>query len=163
MDITRYITIQAIKTRNNEIIPLWDNRLKFEKTEMYGNQITFSETYEKFFNTIEAIYDLKTKSISTGVEVDIYPEKNTYPFEINEEVMYEVSHKKLTKVSIVDIIFENYDIRIMKGKNIDAWYKKQISIEIEPNTLYSLKIWKMTFVLSNDKKTEWEHQLFKIV
>lgn len=35
MDIKRYVIVQAVKTVENELIPIWDERLVFDKTEMY--------------------------------------------------------------------------------------------------------------------------------
>ena len=39
MDIKKYVIAQAVMTEKNELIPIWDDRLVFEKSEMYGNLI----------------------------------------------------------------------------------------------------------------------------
>jgi len=46
MDIKRYIIIQAVKTRENELIPIWDDRIVFEKSKMYGNIIKLKGGYD---------------------------------------------------------------------------------------------------------------------
>ena len=72
MNIKRYIIVQAVKTKENELIPIWDERIVFEKTEMYGNVITLKEGYRHdYFNIVECIYDLKTKQIEV-VETFLY-------------------------------------------------------------------------------------------
>ena len=40
MDIKRYVITQAVKTRENELIPIWDNNIVFDTSELYGNVIT---------------------------------------------------------------------------------------------------------------------------
>ena len=45
MDIKRYVVTQAVQTEENELIPIWDERIVFEKTEMYGNVISLKDDY----------------------------------------------------------------------------------------------------------------------
>jgi hypothetical protein len=156
MDIKRYILTQGILLDDKTIIPIWDSRIEFEKTDMYGNVITFDGSYKTYHSLIECIFDLKTKTISPGIDLDIYPNKENLKHKINDIVLFE-DRQKHTLTKIVDIIFEEYDLQIQKGKKIDNWHLQNIpkDIIIEKDSLYALKLWKPTFVLDNGQKTIW--------
>ena len=64
MNINRRIIVQAIKTKENILIPIWDERVRFEKTEMYGNILTLDGVSRMMNNVVECIYDLKTKKLT---------------------------------------------------------------------------------------------------
>lgn len=85
MKLERRITIKAIKTKDNELIPIWDERLVFEKTEMYGNIIRLKDNYrDSYFELIECIYDLKTKQIEIGIELNYYPTEKDLEVQIDK-------------------------------------------------------------------------------
>src|SRR6478735_1385512 len=155
MDIQRYIVIQAIQ-KENELIPLWDERITFEKTELYGNVISYKDNTGRsydFMHVIECLYDLKTKKIFNGIEKDIYL-KDNIKFKQDEEVMYEGNtYRTLSKVKITDIIFETFTLKVVKGKNIEGYYKKILAMDLDEKAIYSLRLWEPTYVLSNGEKT----------
>lgn len=162
MDIKRYVVIQAIKTNENKLIPIWDERIVFEKTEMYGNTITLKDGYRsnEHFNVIECIYDLKTKQIEMGIELDHYPVEENLEFKKDEVVLFEKSHRVLAEAKISEIVYEEYDLDIKRGRKLEKyWVGKFKNIEIDSNTLYAIKQWKPFYVLDNGTKIEWSHQL----
>jgi hypothetical protein len=159
MEVSRYITIQAVITEENELIPLWDERVQFEKTEMYGNVIRINNSY-KHQRLTECLFDLKTKTLSVGISIDIYPEKTEY--KINQSVVYGEHGRGLQQTKVIDIKYEEYDIEIVKGKKIHDYYKKHIK-DIDKNALYALKKWKPVYVLDNGIETQWSHQLYYMV
>lgn len=66
MELERYITIKAIKTKDNELIPIWDDRIVFLENEDYGNTILLKGEFSKgYFTVVECIYDLLAKKISS--------------------------------------------------------------------------------------------------
>ena len=161
METNRRIVVNAIQTKENVIIPIWDERIIFEKTEMYGNIIKLKDNYQKHYHLIECIFDIKTKKLELGIEVDIYPSEKDLPYKKGENVLVEKSHKKLADSTIVDIVYEQYDLKIVKGKKLDKWYKERIKgVEIDDNSLYAIKHWKPFYILENGDKIEWEHELY---
>lgn len=68
MEISRYVIVQAILTKENELIPIWDERIQFNKMEDYGTYITIKDNYfNQYFYLTECVYDLKTKELSGNV------------------------------------------------------------------------------------------------
>ena len=122
--MNKYINIQGIKTEDNEIIPIWDNRIKYHNDDFYGKYLTLEGSYTKYITLIDCIYNIKTKEISIGIEVNNYPTK--LDFTKGQEVYYEKSHRELAKSTIKDIIYKEFDLNIYKGKKLDGWYKKLI-------------------------------------
>jgi hypothetical protein len=156
MEISRYITTQGVLLKDKTIIPIWDSRATFSKNEMYGNQISVEGERQNTYSLVECIFDLKTKTISAGIDIDIYPDLSKLEHKINDIVLFEDKSKhSLTK--IVDIIFEEYDLQITKGKKIDNWYLNNFPKDVVVNrdSLYAMKIWKPTYVFENGGKTIW--------
>lgn len=162
MEIDRYIIIQAIKTDKHELIPLWDQRIVFENTEMYGNVITLiDDIYKKHFYPVECIFDLITKKLEVGIELDNYPIESNLEYKKGENILYEKSHHKLAEAIISNIVYEEYDMEITRGSELDSWYLAKFkNITIEGNSLYAIKNWKPFYVLDNGIKIKWPHQLF---
>lgn len=160
MDITRYIIIPAIIAEKNELIPIWDERIVFNNSEEYGNFITFKDRI-KHFNITECIYDLETRKIEIGIEANHYSDINKLKFKVGEQILFEKSHRILEERTIVDIIYENYDLVIQRGKNLSQWERSYIKdVEINPDLLYAIKSWLPTFVLDNDVKVNNEYDMF---
>ncbi len=171
METTRYITTQAVLDDNKQLIPLWDERVVFTKTDLYGSVITLkggaSYDERKFRNVEECILDVKTKTLSMGIEVDIYPEKTKY--EIHDIVCVKKDgtyDNVLVETKITDIIYESYDLTIRKGKKLDNYdisaIKKVLSLtEIDIDTLYAIKRWKPIYLLENGMKIEYDMYIYK--
>lgn len=161
MDIKRYVTVPAIKTNDNQLIPVWDDSIVFEK-ERYGNVIHLKDEYHTYHTLVECIYDLKTKEISAGIELDSYPDENDLDYTIGQSVYYEVKKQQLAEAIIAEIVYEEYDLQIYKGRKLDKWMIKRFKdVKIDNDALYAIKIWKPYYVLDNGKKIKWEHELHK--
>lgn len=172
METTRYIMTQAVLDDNKVLIPLWDERVVFSKTERYGNVITLkggkASDERKFRNVEECILDVKTKELSFGVKVDVYPEKTKY--NINDIVCAKKDgtyDNTLVETKIIDIVYESYDLTIRKGKRLESYYvsaiKNVLSItEIDIDTLYAVKTWKPIYVLENGMKVEYDMYIYKL-
>lgn len=163
MGIKRHIIIQAVKTKENELIPIWDENVIFEKTEMYGNIIKLKNknSYGNF-SLVECIYDLKTKQIELGIELNYYPKENDgLEFKIGEIVLFEKSNRNLAESKISEVVYEVYDLEIKRGCKIDKWWIERLKdVEIDKDALYAIKIWKPFYILDNGRKIEWAHQLY---
>ena len=160
MKIEQYIITQAVLTRENELIPIWDERVKFQDTESYGNMITLKGDH-RHQQLVECIFDLETKQLSLGVELKYL--SPTF-FEKDEIVLYEKSHKWLEELTISRFEFEKFELTIARGKELDLHWKSAFPKEIfDDNKLYCIKNYKPSYILSNGVKVEWEHKLFKKV
>lgn len=162
MDIKRYITIQAIKTNKNEIIPIWDDRIIYEKSDHSGEYLKLNGNYEKYYTFIECLYDLKTKQISAGIDINIYPSIEELRFKIGEVVYFEFDQKQIREEKIEQIVYEKYDLRIKKGKKIEQSYINKIKdIQIEDDSLYSIKTFIPTYILSSGQRVDYDLYLYK--
>lgn len=158
ISIERYIRILAIKTENNEIIPLFDERIKYKDTEDYGGVITLNGS-NKHYTPFECVYDLIDKKPDLGIELEYYPEK--LPFNVGDIVLYEVSNRKMVERKIKDIIYSDYDSDVSKGSDVQTYYKNYFrDISFEDNTLYMVKYWQPIYVLDDDTKVKYEFKLF---
>lgn len=158
MDIKRRVIIQAVKTAKNELIPIWDERITFEKSEMYGNLISVKGERRDFYTVVECIFDLKTKKLELGIEYNYYPDK--LEFTKGETVYLEETHRNLVETKLVDIVYEEYDLEIKRGNKLDDWWLSEIK-DLQENSLYAIKLWKPVFVLENGVRTQYVHKLWK--
>lgn len=154
MDLERYIVVQGVKLRDNTIIPIWDTRINFEETEDYGNKIAISGmSHERIYDTVQCIYDLKTKTISIGVELDYYPLNDLNSFKVDEIVLYEKSNRTLKESKIVDIVFEKYDLYIRNGCDLENNYRSLLKeTTIVDNCIYAVKYWQPYYILEDGTK-----------
>ena len=161
MSIKRHIIIQAVKTKENELIPIWDERLTFSKTEAYGNTLNIKDSHSMSFNTIDCIYDLKTRKVEVGIELNWYPEEDKLEFKKGEKILVEKSHRKLTEAVIADIVFEEYELEIKRGRKLDKWWVDRFKdVEIDGDSIYAIKTWKPFYILEDGTKIEWVHELY---
>jgi hypothetical protein len=160
MEIKRRILTQGIIV-NNEIIPIWDDRIEFRKTEMFGNSLYLEGDNVEKFNIVECIYDIKTKKVFTGVELNRYPDEDKLEFKKGDNILVEVSGRKLREAQIKDIVYEDYDIYINKGSKVDRFTTKYFTdVDFIPSELYAIKNWKPYYILDDGTKIEWEHQMY---
>ena len=158
MNIERYIIVQAIQIKENEFIPIWDNRLIFDGEIESYESIILDDT--RYTSVVECIYDLETKNITLGTELNYYPESED--FKIGNSVYYEVTSKKLTESKISDIVYEKYDLNIFRGIDKDYWVEKYFSnINFENNMLYCMKTWNPVYILENGVKLKNCYRLYK--
>ena len=161
MDIKRYVIVQAIKTKQNELIPIWDERIVFTKTKEVGSIITLKGEHNEYYSVVECIYDLKTKNIELGVELNYYPNENDLEFKKDQTILFEKSHRKLAEAIISEIVYEEYEMVIKRGDKLDEyWISVFKDVEIDKNTLYCIKEWKPFYVLDNGIKIEWNYKLY---
>ena len=161
MNIERYQIVKAINTKEG-LIPIWDSRITFQEDDVVGQSISVKgdTLFKEYFSLLDCIYDLKTRELNVGIEINVYPDENKLAFKKGESVFYEQSHKVISEAKISDIVYEEYDLKILRGKNMDDYYSARFKIIIERDTLYAIKNWKPFYVLDNGKKIIWEHQLY---
>lgn len=164
MHVTRYIVIQAIKTPTNELIPFWSDRLKHEHLGDCGDSVLLDNySSQNYFGFVDCIYDMKTRTISAGIELNHYPDQKHLEFKIDESVYYEVKNKEIGLSKLVSIDYINYDLTIVKGYKLEDYQKARFKdMEFDDNALYVIKDWKPTYVLESGFKTEYSFKLYHV-
>lgn len=162
MDIKRYIIIQAIKTEDNKLIPIWDENITYSKSDDCGATLSINGHRKTYFNTVECIYDLKTRNIEMGVEIDYYPTDKELKFKKGEEILFEVgNNRELAEAKIVEIIYEEFNLTIKRGKKLDQyWIKKYNIVDIQLDCLYSIKQWTPFYKLDNGSVIKSEYRIY---
>ncbi len=158
MSITRYTLVQAIKTNDNQIIPIWDERLVYEKPE-YGSRM-FRFGNESYISLIEAVFDNKTKKLSLGIELDYFPTEKNIDHKVGDYVMQELKGRVLSRQKVVEIVYEEYELTIGKGSKLNKYWGD--TFKMVNDEIYAIKQWKPFYILDNGDKIEWTHQLYKI-
>ena len=161
MSILKSIIVKAIKTENNELIPIWDSRIIFENSEWYGNIIRIENDYINHYNNfVDCVFNLETKELSFSKEVEVYP--STTKYSIGDIVYYDRRSDGLEETEVTNIIYESFEIEIIKGSEIGSCTLRDLEgVEIHKELTYTIKRWKPIYVLANGKQTEWSHQLHK--
>ena len=124
---------------------------------MYGNVIRLKNKHDHL-QIIDALYDLKTKTLSLGIELNMYPNMDNLEFKIDEHVLYEKGHRNLIEGKVVSIEYDDFDMNVCKGKKVDKRYFTDILIQ--DDLLYCIKNWKPVYVLDTGFRTEWLHELY---
>lgn len=169
---TRYIITQAVLDDNKQLIPLWDNRVVFEETDLYGNVITLkggtSYDERKHRKVVDCILDVVTKNLLMGVEINFYPTKLKYAV---DDIVYVKKDGKydniLVKTKIIDIVYETYDINIETGRKLESYNISKIKasnpdISIDVDTFYAIKTWNAIYVLENGQRIDYEMYIYTI-
>ena len=160
MNIPKSIIVKAIKTENNELIPIWDPRITFEDSELYGNIIWIRGSRKMYTSLKDCVFNLETKELSFSEEVEVYPSITEHS--IGDIVYYDRNSKGLEETKVINVIYENFEMEIVKGSEMDSWTLEDLKdIEIHKELTYTIKRWKPIYVLANGKQTEWSHQLHK--
>ena len=161
MNIEKHIIVQAVKTENNELIPVWDERIQFVETSMYGNVIKVKNDPNEYNKLVECIYDIEKKKLELGIEINYFPDINKLEFKIGEDILFEKSPKNLAQAKIADVIFENYYLHICRGADLDKWITNSIP-DISNESLYAVKQWNPVYLLDNGVKIKYTHNLYHI-
>jgi hypothetical protein len=103
MKVNRYIQIQAVKLHDNSLIPIWDERISFHNGEDCSDYVRVSGVYQDIHNVTSAVYDLETRTVLTGVEIDFYPDKTE--FQKGGKVLYETARYRHLKEAAIDISY----------------------------------------------------------
>jgi hypothetical protein len=158
----RYAIVLAIKTNENELVPIWDDRVVFDEEERYGNTILLKDNRFTSYSPIECLYDLKTKRIVPGIEVNYYPSEDGMKFNKGEIIYFETEDKSLAEAVIDEIVYELYDLEVKRGEDISFYRQGKYGIsDLDIHSIYSIKHWSPIYVLNNGKRIKWEHQLYK--
>lgn len=165
MGQSKFIETKAIKTNENELVPLWDPRVKFVKSDHFGDHFRMEDDH-RMAQVVECLFDVKEKQLVLGVEVDIYPDVTTGPYVKGAKVLYEIrGHHTLRSSTIVDIVFEEFEMTIKKGKKLEDYeidMLKEKGIDFDPTTIYAIKRWKACYAMADGTKIRYNHQMYTL-
>lgn len=161
MGLERFIITKGVLTDDNQIIPIWDSRVKFENRDDYGNflRLTDESTYT-IRQPVDCIFDIKHKKLSMGIEGNKYPDETKMMFKKGDEVYFEYEFRTLKEGKIVDILYEDFTPIIIRGSKMDKYYYSLFK-EVIPSLLYVIKIWEPIFLMDDGTRIEYEHLLYK--
>jgi len=160
----QFVIVKGIQNKN-DIIPIWDENIVFNQDENMGDSYTLkNDHFFKTYNLVDCVFDVVTKQISLGTTIDIYPEQDKLEYVKGEILLYEKSHRKLKESKLVDIIYEEYETKILRTKDLVdyPYYTKYLSKEFTLDAIFCFRIWKPTYVTEDGFKTIWSHQLYKV-
>lgn len=157
------IIMSAAITPDNELIPLWDDMILFETDECGYSEITLKDNKQISLDIVECIYDLKDKTLSHGIELNVYPSEKDLPYKKGDTVLLETGYHALMKTIISDIKYKTYDIDIIKGNVVRNDYPENGLDNIDDNALYIVKYWKPTYIFDNGLETEAEYKLYILI
>lgn len=164
--VTRYVLTKGFLNSEKQIVPFWAAEVKYESE--YGHhfaQLTEDRSlFQKQNEFVECVYDMKTRELSLGIDINVYPDLKRLEFKVGQEVLFDMSCRALSQDKIKEIIFEECQIRVCRGKKLqDNLRKDLIPTNVELDGLYVIKHWEPTYVLESGKKTKYEHQLYTLV
>ena len=152
MDLTKNQIVAAVKV-GDEIIPFWDSRVEYVNSEYYGKG--FKIKGREYYNIIEAIYNLKTKTLSLGIPIEYHYKGDES--KIGKEYYYKRDDDSIELVTLLG--YGEYKIvSPQKGKNLPTYIVANI-LNYNPSFLYLLTEYKPTYILSNGVETQWSYKL----
>jgi hypothetical protein len=157
--VKRFQIVKAVQVID-EIVPIWDKRLKYDEDDYFGNRIYDSKTNHYCTEVIDVVYDVKNKKLSLGEELNKYPKKEHLKFKKGDAVFYEVELNKLRESKIMGIVFEEYEVEVLRGDKLIRNYREYPKVDIEPKKMYMLKIWKPWYILEDGTRVMQEYQLY---
>ena len=165
----RYIIVKAyVDDDYDRIISLWNESITYNKHHFYHQEVQINSIRD-------VIFDVKTKALSKGKVLDLYP--GEVVFHIGEDVYVEgsvinrtifCSQKGVYKSRIVDIVYSEFETEVIKGSKIEKYMLEKITkqhkdFKLESECLYWIKHWQPHFLLSNDKVIKHSYYLFKVL
>lgn len=157
------ILIKAIY-KDGMCVPIWE--AKCVDNDDFGTEYTVNGlTYP--YSLVDVYYNINTKEITTGVELEIYQEDNKhhYTYKVGEEVLVETdTHRQLTRAKISRIIWETDSDSIYLGEKMKehyGFYFKDYPWDF--NKLYHLQLYRPKYNVEGSDKLLWDHHIYKLV
>lgn len=161
----RYMPCKAVQLNSGKLIPVWICTLSFQ----YGsvNRVECSEydfTELHGARIVDAVYDLKKKALHPYSLVEY---RRDPAYAIGDRVACEESHRHLKIKTIKAIEDGRFEDLVLKGEEIDKYLKREPEkfskdLVIEPKVRYTLRTINPAYILDDDSRVEWDHQLYQI-
>lgn len=159
----RYIPVKCLKDGNN-YIPFW--LLSYVDSEEYGEGYYGPEGNKhnaSFNELVECMWDVVDRKVILGVVKDVY-NSSRIEFKLEEVVLNEVAGESSTYYldKVVEIIYEEYDISVRKANDLDyeiSYFTEEEIANMNPETLYEIRLWKPFYKLESGKIIKWSYQL----
>jgi hypothetical protein len=151
MDITRFITVSAIQLQDGTLVPIWDSRVSLYKHNLYGNVLKYDG--DEFHYTVMAMYDLKKKTLSSGIDLHYYEPVGDRTIPIGTPVVYQVGYTNNYKVSKIKdhVHVETDKPEIKLGKKIESYYMGQFkdAPTIKGDMVYSIHMHRLHYLMED--------------
>jgi len=166
--VKRYVLTKCFLNSEKQIIPFWDPQIEYnegnDENSPHVRLLKDPVLFDRHYQLTDCVYDIRSKTISLGIDINIYPEKTE--FVVGQKVLSEDirKHRHLKQDEIVEIVYEEFEMRICKGVTLTHELRAEyIPKEIDLYRLYVIKHWEPTYVLKSGMKTKWSHKLYHIV
>jgi hypothetical protein len=162
---SKFVIIQAIEY-NNEIIPLWDNRVQFNdaKHDKFCHY-SLKDIKSNNFNVINAVLNVETKKISKGIPLTYYYGYYS-DMQVGTTVYYnELSIHRLKSSKIVEVQYgeiQHFDQEVIINGDFDSDQLEQFEsrgIEINSSLVYLLQKQSISYKLE-DGSVHNDYHLF---
>lgn len=166
----RYIPCKCLQS-GNDFIPFWE--LNWLKSEMYGEgfyQKDQSQYEASYNNLVDCYWDSKDRKIILGQVKDVYPDETKLEHKVGKTVLVELENPygayKIDKIS--EIVYEEYETRIVKVKKLDSyelkWYFAEEEVKsLNKNDLFEIRNWKPYYKTESGLIIKWNHQIKTLV
>jgi hypothetical protein len=144
--VKQFHLIPVVVTKDNELIPITDSRLSFEKGGYSDDCIVFEDN--SVHRIVQCQYDLVTKQLVPAVVLEYRDDNN---FEIGEQVCVDKRNRTVVDSKIVDIQYrqKDYDLYdFVKGDKVSDYKLKQLGT-LDADTIYCIKTLDPYYVLEN--------------
>lgn len=148
--------IPAVVTKDNELIPITDLRLSFQK-DGYGDDCIMFEG-NSILRVVQCSYDITTKQLVPTVVLEY---RNANEFQIGEQVCVRLKDRTVYDSKIIDIQYHqrNYDqFDFVKGDKVSDYKLEQLGT-LDANTLYCIKTLEPYYVLENSEVVH-DHEMY---
>lgn len=175
----KQVIVPALYNRKNEhLVPMWDFKkegIKLRPYKDYNGYVDEDKDHgwslrtkdmaipEYEYEIIDALYDLETGILSTGIEIHANKNVETVA-NVGEEVMWEKKHKELVKVTISNIELRESSRTPYTGEKMKKYYKEFSKDEtLNDKAIYTVVEYKPVYTLSNGVVLDESYNLYKII
>lgn len=161
MERNNLIAVRGIITENKELIPVWDERVQYDDSEIWEERFKNYTTYkyrlknssQKSDSLSWMVLDIETKKLSLGIEIDICPKLEDLEFKEGDNIYYIEDNltKEVDETKIVSINFKVNTTDVYLGKDLEKYifYRHIKNMKIEDALPYIVKFWKPVYNLAN--------------
>lgn len=158
----RYIPIKAINVGKGQLIPFFDDRVKFHEDDYFGGYVTIDGNFQKYCDFVDCVYDIDERKVKEGIVKDYYPSLDKLEFKVGGRYLVEEDNKTMQLATLVEVLFDEFQDNYRKGSKIEPYELKGLFAEgesVDKDAVYVLRYWETTYVFNNGFKTKYSHQI----
>lgn len=161
-DDSLIVKVPCIITNEDELIPCWDERVKYVLDD---GETTWFGDYEfngSFVRRVTGYMNVNTKEVFKGSLIRVEEPPNNNGLLPGTEVVVELkSFGPVTIDRIVKIFYndEHYECSISKGSDIRDYRHVPTDIDIKDGEYYEVRTYKPLWLLESGNKVTWSHSM----